>query len=118
VGTVFGDLVVTTAILDRLLHHSLVLTIREAAIGLAKGPPQASAKAPSGDSDNSCMISAMGTVPAVAQGTVPDVSGQKRETLPPDAAAGHNEPVTGLSDDGTFHLLSVRGPLTNQFPRT
>jgi hypothetical protein len=38
---------------------------------------------------------------------------------PPDAAAaGHNDPVTGLSADGTFHLLSVRGPLTNQFPRT
>jgi hypothetical protein len=40
------------------------------------------------------------------------------ETLPPDAAAGHNDPVTGLSADGTFHLLSVRGPLTNLFPRT
>jgi hypothetical protein len=43
---------------------------------------------------------------------------KKGETLPPDAAAGHNDPVTGLSADGTFHLLSVRGPLTNQFPRT
>jgi hypothetical protein len=32
--------------------------------------------------------------------------------------AGYNDPVTGLSADGTFHLLSVRGPLTNQFPRT
>jgi len=53
-----------------------------------------------------------------AKGAVPDVSGQKGETLPPDAAAGHNDPVTGLSADGTFHLLSVRGPLTNQFPRT
>jgi hypothetical protein len=40
------------------------------------------------------------------------------ETLPPDAAAGHNDPATGLSADGTFHLLSVRGPLTKQFPRT
>ena len=28
-GTVFGDPVVATAILDRLLHHSHVLTIRE-----------------------------------------------------------------------------------------
>jgi DNA replication protein DnaC len=28
-GTVFGDPVVTTAILDRLLHHSHVLTNRE-----------------------------------------------------------------------------------------
>ena len=27
-GTVFGDSVVATAILDRLLHHSHVLTIR------------------------------------------------------------------------------------------
>ena len=27
-GTVFGDLVVATAILDRLLHHSTVITIR------------------------------------------------------------------------------------------
>ena len=27
-GEVFGDQVVATAILDRLLHHSLVLTIR------------------------------------------------------------------------------------------
>jgi DNA replication protein DnaC len=27
-GTVFGDPVVATAILDRLLHHSHVLTIR------------------------------------------------------------------------------------------
>jgi DNA replication protein DnaC len=27
-GTVFGDAVVATAILDRLLHHSHVLTIR------------------------------------------------------------------------------------------
>jgi hypothetical protein len=24
----------------------------------------------------------------------------------------------GLEPDGTFHLLSVRGPLTKQFPRT
>jgi hypothetical protein len=46
------------------------------------------------------------------------VSGGKGETIPPDATAGHNDPVTGLSADGTFHLLSVRGPLTNQFPRT
>jgi IstB-like ATP binding protein len=36
-GTVFGDPVVTTAILDRLLHHSHVLTIRGTAIGFAKG---------------------------------------------------------------------------------
>jgi DNA replication protein DnaC len=28
VGTVFGDPVVATAILDRLLHHSHVITIR------------------------------------------------------------------------------------------
>ena len=27
-GTVFGDAVVATAILDRLLHHSHVITIR------------------------------------------------------------------------------------------
>ncbi|KIC75989.1 hypothetical protein DB41_GR00010, partial [Neochlamydia sp. TUME1] len=27
-GTVFGDSVVATAILDRLLHHSQVITIR------------------------------------------------------------------------------------------
>ena len=52
------------------------------------------------------------------RGQVRMVSGQKGETLPPDAAVGHNDPVTGLSADGTFHLLSVRGPLTNQFPRT
>ena len=36
-GTVSGDPVVTTAILDRLLHHSHVLTIRGDAIGFAKG---------------------------------------------------------------------------------
>ena len=36
-GTVFGDPVVTTAILDRLLHHSHVLTILGTAIGFAKG---------------------------------------------------------------------------------
>ena len=34
------------------------------------------------------------------------------------AIAGHNDPVTGLSADGTFHLLSARGPLTKQFLRT
>ena len=59
-GTVFGDPVVTTAILDRLLHHSHVLTIRGDSYRLREGPPQASAKAPSGASDNACMISAMG----------------------------------------------------------
>jgi hypothetical protein len=63
-------------------------------------------------------LGSSGSVPVDAKGAVPDVSGQKGETLPPDAAAGHNDPVTGLSADGTFHLLSVRGPLTNQFPRT
>jgi len=36
-GTVFGDAVVATAILDRLLHHSHVITIRAAtAIGCAR----------------------------------------------------------------------------------
>jgi IstB-like ATP binding protein len=61
-GTVFGDPVVTTAILDRLLHHSHVLTIRGDSYRLRarRAPPQASAKAPSGASDNACMISAMG----------------------------------------------------------
>jgi hypothetical protein len=61
-GTVFGDPVVTTAILDRLLHHSHVLTIRPGGQLSAsrRAPPQASAKAPSGASDNACMISAMG----------------------------------------------------------
>jgi DNA replication protein DnaC len=55
-GTVFGNPVVTTAILDRLLHHSHVLTISAS----RRASPQASAKAPSGASDNACMISAMG----------------------------------------------------------
>ena len=46
-GTVFGDPVVATAILDRLLHHSHVLTIRGESYrlrekrrsGLVKTPP-------------------------------------------------------------------------------
>jgi hypothetical protein len=36
-GTVFGDPVVTTAILDRLLHHSHVLTIRGNSYRLREG---------------------------------------------------------------------------------
>ena len=36
-GTVFGDPVVTTAILDRLLHHSHVLTIRGDSYRLREG---------------------------------------------------------------------------------
>jgi DNA replication protein DnaC len=36
-GTVFGDSVVTTAILDRLLHHSHVLTIRGDGYRLREG---------------------------------------------------------------------------------
>jgi DNA replication protein DnaC len=46
-GTVFGDAVVATAILDRLLHHNHVLTIRgdsyrlreKRSTGLLKAPP-------------------------------------------------------------------------------
>jgi IstB-like ATP binding protein len=45
-GTVFGDPVVTTAILDRLLHHSHVLTIQGEQLSASRrAPPQASAKA-------------------------------------------------------------------------
>jgi len=44
-GTVFADPVVATAILDRLLHHSHVLTIRDRRCrnqrGRRAGPPQA-----------------------------------------------------------------------------
>jgi hypothetical protein len=53
-GTVFGDAVVATAILDRLLHHSHVLTIRgdsyrlreKRRSGLLKAPAVESAAAP------------------------------------------------------------------------
>ena len=53
-GTVFGDPVVATAILDRLLHHSHVLTIRgdsyrlreKRRSGLLKAPAVESAAAP------------------------------------------------------------------------
>ncbi|CDZ68328.1 Probable insertion sequence ATP-binding protein, IS21 family [Neorhizobium galegae bv. orientalis] len=47
-GSVFGDPVVATAILDRLLHHSTVMTIR----GYSTGPEQPSGcyYAPSGSS--------------------------------------------------------------------
>ncbi|WP_299365545.1 ATP-binding protein [uncultured Paracoccus sp.] len=33
-GSIFGDLVVETAILDRLLHHSQIITIRRDSYGL------------------------------------------------------------------------------------
>ena len=53
-GTVFGDPVVATAILDRLLHHSQVVTIRgdsyrlreKRRAGLLKTPPLALREAP------------------------------------------------------------------------
>lgn len=43
-GTVFGDPVVATAILDRLLHHSQVITIRGDSYPCAKNAAPASSK--------------------------------------------------------------------------
>lgn len=48
-GTVFGDAVVATAILDRLLHHSHVLTIRGDSYRLRAKRKSGLIKAPAGD---------------------------------------------------------------------
>src|SRR5215207_7156011 len=49
-GTVFGDTVVATAILDRLLHHSHVLTIRGDSYRLRAKRSSGLIKPPAGDS--------------------------------------------------------------------
>ena len=49
-----------------------------------------------------------GSVPADANGAVQDVSGQKGETLPPDAAAGHKRPRHWL--ERRRNLSSVERP--------
>ena len=59
-GTVFGDPVVATAILDRLLHHSHVITIRGDSYRLRK--PQN----PFNPDRGSILRVAKGSVPGVA----------------------------------------------------
>ena len=49
-GAVFGDPVVATAILDRLLHHSHVLTIRGDSYRLRAKRKSGLIKPPAGDS--------------------------------------------------------------------
>jgi DNA replication protein DnaC len=56
-GTVFGDPVVATAILDRLLHHSQIITIRGDSYRLRSNQSH----------------DARGPVPDVVTGPVPDV---------------------------------------------
>lgn len=67
-GSVFGDPVVATAILDRLLHHSHVITIRGDSYRLRRFNPQ-----PSGGQ------SAWGSVLRDEKGSVPNVAGHRED---------------------------------------
>ena len=86
-GTVFADPVVATAILDRLLHHSHVLTIRgdsyrlraKRKSGLIKPPTgdgptvgSASLRPVTGGTSNNIMNPGVGAVLHDAKGAVPD----------------------------------------------
>jgi DNA replication protein DnaC len=74
-GSVFGDPVVATAILDRLLHHSHVITIRGDSYRLRakrrSGLLQKVAPEPTADANSR---STKGSVLPVARGSVPDVA--------------------------------------------
>lgn len=67
-GTVFGDAVVATAILDRLLHHSHVLTIRGDSYRLRAKRKSGLIKPPAGD------------VPPVGSASLRDVTGNQYTT--------------------------------------
>ena len=73
-GTVFGDPVVATAILDRLLHHSHVITIRGDSYRLReKRRSGLLQKAGAGARTGGNTVTAGGPVLGVAKGPVPDV---------------------------------------------
>ncbi|MBA3587702.1 MAG: ATP-binding protein [Chloroflexi bacterium] len=69
-GAVFGDAVVATAILDRLLHHSHVITIRGDSYRLREKRTKPKSHRTEGGPD-----------PRVAPGPVPNVAGQQVEDM-------------------------------------
>ena len=73
-GTVFGDPVVATAILDRMLYHSHVVTIRGESYRLREKRRSGLLQKPAPAQDNTNVHPRMeGGVPRDAEGAVPDV---------------------------------------------